>query len=54
MEKQQKWPGALVRKTFLDYFEKRGHTIGMLKLSDTHTTALMGFLFSFWHDSVYL
>lgn len=23
-----KWPAALVRKTFFDYFKERGHTIG--------------------------
>lgn len=23
------WPAARVRKTFLEYFEQRGHTIGM-------------------------
>ena len=28
MDKRQKWPGAVVRKTFLEYFEKHGHTIG--------------------------
>lgn len=27
---EPKWPGAVVRKTFLEFFEKRGHTIGML------------------------
>jgi alanyl-tRNA synthetase len=27
-EKLQKWPAALIRKTFLDYFsKKRGHTV---------------------------
>jgi hypothetical protein len=25
----QKWTAPLVRKTFLDYFAERGHTIGM-------------------------
>jgi hypothetical protein len=24
-----KWPAALVRKTFFDYFEQKGHTLGM-------------------------
>ncbi|KAI8263606.1 Alanine--tRNA ligase [Colletotrichum sp. SAR11_239] len=24
---EQQWPGAVVRKTFFDFFEKRGHTI---------------------------
>lgn len=24
-----KWPAAKVRQTFLEYFEQRGHTIGM-------------------------
>ncbi|KAF6841900.1 alanyl-trna synthetase [Colletotrichum musicola] len=24
---EQQWPGAVVRKTFLEFFEKRGHTI---------------------------
>ena len=23
-----KWPAALVRKTFFEYFEQRGHTLG--------------------------
>lgn len=27
---EPKWPGAVVRKTFLEFFEKRAHTIGML------------------------
>ena len=28
-ESELKWPAARVRKTFLEYFEQRGHTIGM-------------------------
>lgn len=28
-ESELKWPAARVRKTFFEYFEQRGHTIGM-------------------------
>lgn len=28
-ESELKWPAARVRQTFLEYFEQRGHTIGM-------------------------
>ena len=28
MAETQKWTGLKVRQTFLEYFEKRGHTIG--------------------------
>lgn len=27
---EAKWPGALVRKTYFDFFEERGHTLGKL------------------------
>lgn len=36
------WPAARVRKTFLEYFEQRGHTIGTttsLSVRARHTTA---------------
>ncbi len=28
-----KWTGPQVRKTFLNFFEERGHTVGMFCLS---------------------
>lgn len=28
MATETSWPAAKVRQTFLEYFEKRGHTIG--------------------------
>lgn len=30
MGSQEQWPAARVRETFLDYFQKNGHTFGML------------------------
>lgn len=29
VDEQQKWGAVKVRQTFLDYFEKNGHTFGM-------------------------
>jgi hypothetical protein len=29
MSDPQKWTAPVVRKTFLDFFEKNGHTVGM-------------------------
>lgn len=33
---EQQWPGAHVRKTFLEFFEKRGHTIGTISPLSHH------------------
>lgn len=29
IDKDVKWPAVKVRETFLDYFQKNGHTFGM-------------------------
>lgn len=34
-----KWPSARVRNSFFEFFEQRGHTIGMIKLRKTRTSA---------------
>jgi hypothetical protein len=32
---KSKWSGVVVRKTFLDFFAERGHTIGTPQLPDS-------------------
>lgn len=35
MATQQKWTGVGVRKTFFDFFEQKGHTVGTMSIAQT-------------------
>ncbi len=47
---QVQWTGQKVRETFLDFFEKKGHTIGTYEQLDTTPGSILAlFVLEIWH-----